>query len=136
MWPPLTNKLNHGLSWLQRKDGFSFIDVLVATAVLVVSVSILGSALIQPLHNQQDANKALCSAFLAQEKAEELKSVPWDQLVSETEADVPGYPGFKRSVEIETIDGFTKRVTVRVTYPLHGSGRGIQAVTFERTVDF
>lgn len=107
-----------------------------AAAVLAAAAAVLCGALVRPLQDQVDAGRAFRAAFLAQEKAEELKAVPWDQLAAEPEADVPGYPGFRRSVAVDAPDGFTKRVTVRVSYPLHGAGRGVQTVTFERTVDF
>lgn len=117
-------------------SGFSFAEVIAAAAILVVAAAILCGALVRPLQDQMDADKAFRAAFLAQEKAEELKAEPWDQLAAEPEAEVPGYPDFKRSVAVETLNQYTKRITVRVSYSQHGAGNGTQVVVFERTVDF
>jgi len=136
LWLLLRNNIMCGVRQASREKGFSFVEVLVAAAALAVAAAVLCGALIRPLQDQMDAERAFRAAFLAQEKAEELKAVPWDQLAGEPEGEVPGYPGFRRSVSVDAPDQFTKRVTVRVSYPLHGAGRGVQTVTFERTVDF
>lgn len=118
------------------EKGFSFAEVLVAAAILVVVAAALCGALIRPLQDQLDAERAFRAAFLAQEKAEELKAMPWDKLTAEPETGIPNYPGFRRSVVIENLDSHTKRITIRVSYPMYGGRRGTQTVIFERTVDF
>jgi type II secretory pathway pseudopilin PulG len=115
------------------------IELVVTAAIVVVAAFMLAYAMIYPLHTQADSQKASTAAFLAQEKAEQLKAVSYNDLDSyngKTETDVDGYKGYNRTV---TVDGNTKPctkiVTVKVTYPIHG-GTGTQTVVFERTVEY
>lgn len=118
------------------QGGFAMMSVVIAAAVLAVAAFLLGGLLIRSHQDQQASENGSRAIFLAQEKAEELKSLSFDQVTSEPEADVPGWPGFKRSVLVEEINPYTKRVTVKVTYPQRGGGQGSQELVFERTVDF
>ncbi|MDI6604227.1 MAG: type II secretion system protein [Thermoanaerobacteraceae bacterium] len=128
-----TKKLNN--------KGFTLIELVVTAAILVVAAFMLAYAMIYPLHTQADSEKASTAAFLAQEMAEQLKAVSYDNLDSyngKTETDVDGYKGFNRTVTVNYKNSApstnTKVVTVKVTYPIHG-GTGTQTVVFERTVD-
>ncbi len=118
--------------------GTTLASVVAAAAVLAVAAFLLGGLMVRSLQDQQASGEGFRAVFLAQEKAEELKSLPFDQVASEPEADVPGCPGFRRSVLVEEVNPYTKRVTVRVSYPVRGKsgGRGSQELVFERTVDF
>jgi Tfp pilus assembly protein PilV len=123
---------------ISDERGFTLASVVIAAAVLAVAAFILGGLIARSLQDQQASEEGFRAVFLAQEKAEELKSLPFDQVASEPEADVPGCPGFRQSVTVEELNPYTKRVTVRVVYPVRGgSGRtGVQELVFERTVDF
>lgn len=116
--------------------GFLLLEVIVATAILAVAALLLGGALIHSVQNQADAERASTAVFLAQEKAETLKSVPWNQLADEVETEVSGYPQYRRYVSVKLLNSFTKQITVSVKYTLHGGNVGIQSITFERTSDF
>ncbi|NHM28138.1 hypothetical protein G7K71_14345 [Desulfofundulus sp. TPOSR] len=123
---------------ISDERGFTLASVVIAAAVLAVAAFLLGGLIVRSLQDQQASEEGFRAVFLAQEKAEELKSLPFDQVASEPEADVPGCPGFRRSVTVEELNPYTKRVTVRVAYPARGSSdrMGVQELVFERTVDF
>lgn len=118
-----------------NKKGFSFLEVLTAAAVLIIAAAVVSSALIYLLRNQVDAERAFYAVFLAQEKAEELKAVPWDQLASEPETEISDYPGFRRKVDVKNTAPQTKQITVQVSYPSYYGKKRIQVIVFERTVD-
>lgn len=125
-------------SSLFDERGFTLVSVVAAVAVLAVAVFLLGGLMVCSLQDQQGSENGFQAVFLAQEKVEELKSVPFNQVISEPETDVPGYPGFRQTVTVEDLNPYTKRVTVCVSYPVRGSGdkTGAQVLVFERTVDF
>ncbi|MGB9801387.1 MAG: type IV pilus modification PilV family protein, partial [Arcobacter sp.] len=118
-----------------NKKGFSFLEILVAAAVLIVIIAMASSVLIFSLKNQVNAERAFYAVFLAQEKAEELKTIPWNQLISEPETEISGYPGFNRRVDIQNPAPQVKQITVQVFYPLYHGKIGVQVIVFERTVD-
>ena len=121
---------------LSNQQGFTFIEVIIASAVVVIIAAVLSTALIYPLKEQVDSENAARAVFLAQQQAEKLKVTDWDQLVSMTRAEsIPGYPGFKYIYEVESPDPYRKVITVKVFYPIHGKRQGTQILTFERTVN-
>lgn len=123
---------------INEERGFSMVSVVAAAAVLAVAAFLLGGLLVRSLQDQQASEDGFRAAFLAQEKAEEVKSLHFDQVAPEPETEVAGFPGFRRSVGVEQLNSYTKRVRVRVTYPVRGSngGTGVQELVFESTVDF
>lgn len=122
-----------GETRLPAAGGFTLAGAVVMAAVLVVTATVLGSFMVEAVRGQKAAGDGFRAVCLAREKVEQLKSVTFDQIASEPEAEVPGYPGFKRSVTVEQIDAYTKRVTVRVTCPAPGAAA--QTLVFERTAD-
>lgn len=130
------SKLKFRTNKILNKKGFSFIEVLVATAMLIIATAILAGSLTYPLQNQFNAENAFRAVFLAQEKAEELKATSWNQLVSEPETEITGYQHFKRSVNIKNLNSYTKQITIRVSYPMYSNKSGVLTIVFERTVDF
>lgn len=123
-------------AFLDKKEGLTLLEILVSAAVLITAAVILTDTMSFLLKQQVNAEKAAYAVFLAQEKGEELKAVPWENLVSQPEAEISGCPGFSRSVEVRSLNSYTKQVTIKVYYPLQGSRKGVQKITFERTVDF
>jgi hypothetical protein len=69
--------------------------------------------------------------YLALERAEELKGVPWAGLASEPRAEVPGFPGYFREVRVSEVGPFLKRVEVVVSYAAPGGMEEVVLV-FER----
>lgn len=121
---------------LSDQQGFTFTEVIVTSAVVVIIAAVLSTALIYPLKDQVDSENATRAVFLAQQQAEKLKVIDWDQLVSMTQAEeIPGYPGFKYIYEVKAPDPYRKIITVKVFYLIYGKRQGIQMLTFERTVD-
>lgn len=116
--------------------GFLLLEVVLSVALLATAALLLGGALMGNVKYQVDAEMASTAAFLAQEKAEELKSVSWDQLVTEAESAVPHYEKYRRSVTVTPLNSFTKQVTIRVRYSLHGGKAAEQIIVFERTNNF
>ncbi|QSZ28030.1 prepilin-type N-terminal cleavage/methylation domain-containing protein [Aceticella autotrophica] len=133
--------MHHLLIKKLNNKGFTLIELVVTVAIVVVAAFMLAYAMIYPLQTQADSEKASTAAFLAQEKAEQLKADSYDNLDSYNskppETDVDGYKGFNRTVTVEKNipDKNTKQITVEVTYPLIHGGTGTQMVVFERTVE-
>lgn len=123
-------------TFLNEKKGLTLLEILISTAALIIAAVALADTMSLLLKQQANAEKAAYAVFLAQEKGEELKAVPWENLVSQPEAEVPDCPGFSRTVEVRSLNSYTKQVTIEVYYPLPGSRKGVQKITFERTVDF
>ncbi|WP_027719135.1 hypothetical protein [Desulfovirgula thermocuniculi] len=121
---------------LNDDRGFSLASVVVAVAFLAVAAALVGALLADSVKAHRASAEGQTAAHLALAEAERLKAVPFDELTTVPEGDVPGYPGFRAAVEVEQVNAFTKRVTVRVTYPVQGGERGEQRLTFERTGGF
>lgn len=80
------------------------------TAVLIAAAVVLADTMSLLLKQQVNAEKAAYAVFLVQEKGEELKTVPWENLVSQPEAEVPGCPEFSCSVEVRSLNSYTTRI--------------------------
>ncbi|MGB9887076.1 MAG: hypothetical protein ACPLRW_08770 [Moorellales bacterium] len=120
---------------LRREAGFALASVVLAAAFLALAALLVGGLVVRSAQDERASEDGFRAVLLAQEKAEELESLSFADLAPEPEEEVPGWPGFRRSVSVEDLGGGTKRVTVRVTYPTRGGGRGAQALVFERAVD-
>lgn len=131
---PIPERSLPSMARLRHGRGFTIVTALVMSAVLAVVAVIVGGMMVGTVRGQKAVGDGFRAVCLAQEKVEQLKTVPFDEIAFEPEAEVPGYPGFKRSVTVEQIDAFTKRVTVQVTCP--GPGTAAQVLVFERTADF
>lgn len=125
--------MRRSLLVIAGERGFSLASVVAALAFLAVAAALVGALLAGSVKAHRTSASGQVAAHLALAEAERLKAVPFDELAPAPEADVPGYPGFRATVEVEQVNAFTKRVTVRVTYPEQGGGRGEQRLTFERT---
>jgi len=82
------------------KSGFALLEVLIAVVLFttgVVAVSgLFGSGLI----GSSDAEHTEIAMNLAQGKIEEIRNLVFDDIVDEAKADVGGFLGFQREVEV------------------------------------
>lgn len=124
--------------WRQAfKDerGFSLAEVVLAVALLAVAAVLVGRLMTVSVQTHQTSERGEQAVHIALREAERLKSISYNDLASAPEEDAPGYPGFRVKVDVEEVNSYTKRVTVRVTYPEQGGGRGEQRLVFEKVRD-
>ncbi|MDI6895660.1 MAG: hypothetical protein QME70_13910, partial [Bacillota bacterium] len=85
--------------WSER-GAFTLAGVLLAGAILAACALAVAGPLARGLQDAGASSPGSRAVYLAQERAEELKAVPWAELVSEPRAEVPGFPGFYREVRV------------------------------------
>ncbi len=87
---------------LGDERGIALLEVEVLTAGVVLSIAILGLALLFSMGSSYVAAEGgeRVALFLAQQRLEELRAVGLARAVAEAERPVPGFPGFLRSTTI------------------------------------
>lgn len=120
---------------LKDERGLSLAGVVAAVALLAVAAVFVGRLMAVSVQTHQTSKRGGQAVHLALREAEKLKSVSYDDLVSAPEEDIPDYLNFKVKVDVEEANPYIKKVSVRVSYPKQGGGRGKQQIVFERVKD-
>ncbi len=110
---------------MTKADGFSLVEVLIAAAILAVTLLSLSSMFPTGYLNVDQGGERTTAVTLAQERIEWLRNQPYVALAAgtTTEGAIPGYTGYSRMTTIQD-DNPTfgvKQVTVAVTTPAGGS---------------
>jgi len=135
-----------------RRPGFTFLELLIAASLFVVGmVSVLQVFPVNRRLLVQSAN-ATQAAYLAQEKIEDIRNIPYTSLTTgtyETKAAVSNTGGaeftqYQRETLINYIDTNyqssatdtgLKKITVNVYWQEHGVSRTYTLSTFKYTLD-
>lgn len=86
-----------------EKRGFTLIEIIIS--IFILSVGIVGILLAFPLGVQVESNAKMktCASKLAQEKIEEVASLPYEDINSSLEGygTIPGFQSYKRETNID-----------------------------------
>jgi Tfp pilus assembly protein PilV len=121
--------------FLKREDGFSLVEMVVASAVLLFSVAVILNSFVTGNIIAKRSGNLSIGANLAQRKLERLKNKSYAEVTDEAETDVGSdYPGLTWSVSVDYVqrnaDGSysvvesdlgLKQVVVNVSWPAEGS---------------
>ena len=82
-------------------QGFTLLEVLIATIVVVAGVVIAVGLFANALVGSLDAEKTTIAMHLAQKRIEEIRNLDFDtEIVNEAKAAVSDFPGFEREVVV------------------------------------
>lgn len=104
---------------MKPQAGFSYIEVLVAMALIGLLVPVLMSSFIGAEKAVDAGEKHLVAVRLAQQVLEEARStgsaevLDWDGRVEDPVSD---HPGYVRKTEVQWAEGYTLRVAVLVEW--------------------
>jgi Tfp pilus assembly protein PilV len=96
----MTVRVARGLGRLRGDRGVALLEVL--TASIVVLIAMLGLALMFSMGSSYVAAEGgeRVALFLAQQRLEELRTNGLGRAITESEAPIPGFPGFLRSTTV------------------------------------
>jgi len=120
--------------FLKREEGFSLVEMVVASAILLFSVSIILNAFITGNIISKRASKTAIATNLARQKLEVIKNKGYANVSDQAETDIDAdYPRYKWAVDVTYVqkeaDGSyseiasdigLKKVVVKVSWPGEG----------------
>ena len=112
------------------RRGFTLVELLVALALFALGVAALLPMAVANLRAVDVAGVRTQAVALAQEKAEELRTVPFDDLSLRVPGSDAPAAGFTREWEFAAVPalpgdaGDLRRIVVRVSWDLPGRGSG------------
>ena len=112
--------------------GFTLFELLITIFLIVSALFPLLSFLSSSLAVSGSSESEMVALNLAQAKMEELKSLSFGLITSESKASVPGYPGHQREVLVSTPASSLKDIMVYVYWT--PSGGSEEHVSFESYV--
>jgi len=126
--------------------GFTIIDALIGISIFAIGLLAVASMQLSSVRNTTIGNVISQATMLANQKMEEVKTTPFDDLdanpvQNENNLDAEGNPGgiFNRTTTIEAppapLDNHARKVQVEVQWnAVHGGNRSIviNSLTYER----
>ena len=120
---------------IKHEQGYSILEVIIASLILTVVLIPLVNMHAKIENLTASAEKNNTALFLAQGKIEELKAVPYDQVIvlplGENRPVFTGYENYSYMVEIDEGQYGLKTITVTVFYQEVGTERNVK-LTAER----
>lgn len=113
-----------------RKNGFTLLEVLLATLLVVGGFIFLLQAMAVGLFAGGDNEGQLIALNLSQEKLEELRNKSYASVINETEAAVTGFPSFEREVIVTVPQIGLKEVNVSTSWRTKASTLSVNLVTY------
>ena len=111
--------------------GFTLLEVLIATVVVVVGVVTAVGLFANALVGSLDAEKTTIAMHLAQKRIEEIRNLDFDtEIVNEAKAAVSGFFGFEREVVVTEPESDLKQVAVTVYWSYKGDEVDVPLVTY------
>lgn len=121
---------------LRRNDGFTLIEVLVATGIAAIGFLGLAATHIAAVRATAFGRNVGIATSVANEQIETLRRLPYDQVVSTSPSTITvGTLDFTRSVTVAAVGTTSKKVTMGVSWTdqfgAHNSasGQGVQFIT-------
>lgn len=120
--------MTHNEHW---KDGFTLLEVLIAVVLFTVGVVIITGLFSAALVSSVDPENTGIAMTLAEKRIEEIRNLDFDAgIINEAKANVSGFTGFQRSVDVATPYTDLKQVTVNVYWSHKGGETTTSLVTY------
>jgi prepilin-type N-terminal cleavage/methylation domain-containing protein len=121
---------------LRREDGFTLIEVLVATGIAAIGFLGLAATHIAAVRATAFGRNVSIATSVANEQIEALRRLPYDQVVSQSASTVTvGTLDFTRTVTVADVNTSSKKVTMGVSWTDQfgshnpAAGGGVQFIT-------
>ena len=113
-----------------EKRGFTLLEVLIAVVLFIVGVIVImglfGTGFIASFNIEKDA----VAVNLAQQELEETRNCAFGSIADEAKEDIPGFTGFQRELNQDTIETNLKQVTVIVYWTSKGEEISVSLTTY------
>lgn len=118
-----------------KKSGFTLLEVLIAIVIFTVGVVVVVGLFASGLVSSADAENTTIAMNLAQGKMEEIRNLAFADDPTEPKADITGFSGFQREVEVDApgVDpdiSDLKHVTVTVYWTFKGDEISVPLETY------
>ena len=117
---------------VRRHDGFTLIEVLVATAIAGIGFLGLAATHIASVRATAVARNVSVATSVATESIETLRRLPYDEVVTSSPTTVTrGYLTFTSAATVATVGTTSKKVTMGVTWTdqFGTHANGVQLIT-------
>ena len=115
---------------LRKQDGFTLIEVLVATAIASIGFLGLAATHIAAVRATAVGRNVTIATGIAAEQLETMRRLPYDQVVSASPATVTnGHLHFTRTTTVAALGTTSKKVTMGVGWSDQFGGHNVQLVT-------
>ena len=98
------------------QDGFTLLEAIIATAILVTGLAAISNLMFVSISSNSMGNRVTTASFLASQKMEQLRSIPFDNAAMADSAanslDVD-QANYNEDVEVEGVGRFHTRWNVR-----------------------
>ncbi|HHY79852.1 MAG TPA: hypothetical protein GX516_05765 [Thermoanaerobacter sp.] len=102
---------------MYNKKGATFLSVLISMVLIAIIVYILAVFAPHAVQNNAYIRDRIKALYLAQEAMEQIQTQPYNSILPQSAAEVPGFAGFYKQVDVTNITDTGKIVTVTVTFP-------------------
>ncbi|MGH2331090.1 hypothetical protein [Thermoanaerobacter mathranii] len=102
---------------MYNKKGTTFLSVLISMVLVVIIVYILAVFAPHAVHNNAYIRDRIRALYFAQETMEQIQTQPYNSILPQSTAEVPGFAGFYKQVDVTNITDTGKIVTVTITFP-------------------
>ncbi|UZQ81890.1 type IV pilus modification PilV family protein [Thermoanaerobacter sp. RKWS2] len=102
---------------MYNKKGATFLSVLISMVLIAIIVYILAVFAPHAVQNNAYIRDRIRALYLAQEAMEQIQTQPYNSILPQSAAEVSGFAGFYRQVDVINVTDTGKIVTVTVTFP-------------------
>ena len=111
--------------------GFTLLEILITIVILTVGIVIIVGLFGTGLVSSFDAENTTIAMNLAQRRMEEVRNLNFTTgIVDEAKAEIDGFPGFQREVEVTEPETDLKEVRVTVYWTCKGEEVSVPLVTY------
>lgn len=118
-----------GRPFRPAERGMGYVEVLLAVAVMGLAFLPVLGLLFAGLDGNAAARHLSTATFLAQEEIESLRNMPFAEITSRGRAEVDGFPGYWRRVEVAEGPAGLKEVAVTVEWEVKGRASAVRLAT-------
>ncbi len=109
---------------IRAARGFILEEAIMVLMLIAFFVFPLIHSLSTGLISSEETKSTNTAVFLAKKKIEEVKMLGFDNITSETMRTVEGWPAFRRTVEVTSINANLRNIRVRIFFKTGGGYTG------------